>query len=421
MSFRPKTHVPGAPRRESGVSPGLRDKDLRGLIDLSRLTNAIMDRDMLLAAIMRKTSEVMDAEGASVILIDEGGGKEPDLVFHVAAGTHARQLERFHLAWGEGYAGRAAMDRRIVVANDLKSDRDHAKRVDEAVGFDTRSLIAAPLTVHGRLIGVLEVVNKKSGPFDAHDVRFSSAIASQVAVAIERASLAEENLKNQRMAVIGETISGAAHCIKNLVNSVRGGSFILKKGFEKGDMGKAKDGWKMLEPAVGRISDLSLDLLTISKGRKPEYADTEVGGLVEAVGAMVREAAREHGVEVVCSCESGLRASLDPMSIERCLLNLLSNAVEACAAANGGRVDTACRETGGDQVRITVADDGPGMNDDLLRRIFQPFFSTKGSKGTGLGLSVTRKIIEEHGGQISVTSHPGKGTTFTIDLPASPG
>ena len=381
-----------------------------------------MDRDMLLMAIIKKTSQVMNAEGASVILIEESDGADPQLVFHVATGTRAAQLERFRLAWGEGYAGRAAVDRSVVVANDLEHDRKHAKRVDQAVGFVTRSLIAVPLTLQDRLIGVLEVVNKRAGRFDEGDVRFSSAIASQVAVAIERERLAEENLKSQRMAVIGETIAGAAHCIKNIVNAMRGGSFILQKGLKKGDLGKSKEGWQMLEPAVGRISDLSLDLLTMSKGRKPDYAETEVGGLVERVCSLVRESARQRHVEVVSRSKRGLKGKLDPLAMERCVLNLVSNAVEACAAEGGGRVEAVCTGTGKDgaEVQITVSDDGPGMEEDVRRKIFRPFFSTKGSKGTGLGLSVTRKIVNEHGGRISVTSRPNSGTAFTIRLPMSP-
>ena len=420
MKFRPTTHVPGAPRPRKRVSPDLKEKELRGLIELSRLTNAIMDRDMLLTAIMGKTSEVMNAEGASVILLDEGDGSDPDLVFHIAAGARSKQLERFRLAWGEGYAGRAAIERSVVVANDLEDDNRHAKRVDKAVGFVTRSLLAVPLTVQDRLIGVLEVVNRRTGSFDDDDVRFASAIASQVAVAIERASLAEANLKNQRMAVIGETIAGAAHCIKNIVNAVRGGSFILNKGFERGDLDKAKEGWEMLEPAVDRISALSLDMLTISKGRKPEYADADVGELVSGVCEMVRESAHERGVDLSCLCESGLPARLDKLAMERCVLNLVSNAVDACAAADGGRVEAACTRTEDERVQITVTDNGPGMSEDVKAKVFRPFFSTKGSKGTGLGLSVTRKIIGEHAGQISVESQPGEGTTFTIRIPGSP-
>jgi len=420
VSFRPTTHVPGAPRPRKRVSPDLKEKELRGLIELSRLTNAIMDRDMLLAAIMRKTSEVMNAEGASVILVQESDAEDPDLVFHVATGSRARQLERFRLAWGEGCAGRAAKERRVVVANDLEDGRKHAKRVDKAVGFVTRSLIAVPLTVQDRLIGVLEVVNKRSGSFDDDDVRFSSAIASQVAVAIERASLAEENLKSQRMAVIGETIAGAAHCIKNIVNAVRGGSFIINKGFEKGDLDKARNGWNMLEPAVGRISDLSLDMLTISKGRKPEYTEADVGELVGGVCDMVKESARERSVEVLSRAEGKLPARLDKLAMERCVLNLVSNAVDACAGQGGGRVEAACAPAGPAQAQILVSDDGPGMSEDVRDKVFRPFFSTKGSKGTGLGLSVTRKIINEHGGQISVESEPGNGTTFRIRLPLSP-
>ena len=112
-------------------------------------------------------------------------------------------------------------------------------------------------------------------------------------------------------------------------------------------------------------------------------------------------------------------AEIDAMGIERCVMNLITNAVDACADEGDGLVRASCRKTGRDQVQIVIEDDGPGIAEEIRRTLFEPFISTKGSKGTGLGLSVTRKIIEEHGGTIAVASAPGEGTAFTIRLPLS--
>jgi signal transduction histidine kinase len=113
-------------------------------------------------------------------------------------------------------------------------------------------------------------------------------------------------------------------------------------------------------------------------------------------------------------CKEGI--NVDPQGIHRCLLNLLTNAVDAVEEDDGEvRISTHYQEENG--MLITVEDNGSGIPEQISQRIFDVFFSTKGSQGTGLGLAVTKKIIEEHGGRIEVQSIPDQGTTFTIQLP----
>jgi signal transduction histidine kinase len=112
---------------------------------------------------------------------------------------------------------------------------------------------------------------------------------------------------------------------------------------------------------------------------------------------------------------------LDPRTLHRCLLNLVSNAIDACIYDDTGKahhhvtVATAIESQG--WLRFDISDNGVGMNKEIQDKLFASFFSTKGAKGTGLGLLVTRKLIDESGGSIDVTSTQGEGTTFTIRLP----
>jgi signal transduction histidine kinase len=107
----------------------------------------------------------------------------------------------------------------------------------------------------------------------------------------------------------------------------------------------------------------------------------------------------------------------DPQGIHRCLLNLLTNAIDALDE-DGGEVKISTQSQGENEVLITVEDNGAGIPEKIRQRIFDVFFSTKGSQGTGLGLAVTKKIIEEHGGAIEAESTPGQGSKLTIKLPA---
>jgi signal transduction histidine kinase len=115
--------------------------------------------------------------------------------------------------------------------------------------------------------------------------------------------------------------------------------------------------------------------------------------------------------------------SMDPNTIHEVLLNLMSNAVDACLfdeiTDKQWQVRLATTREKGNRVKFEVSDNGAGMDEDVLKKLFTSFFSTKGHRGTGLGLMVTRKLIEEHQGEIKVDSQPGKGTTFSFYLPCN--
>jgi signal transduction histidine kinase len=132
--------------------------------------------------------------------------------------------------------------------------------------------------------------------------------------------------------------------------------------------------------------------------------------------------AKESGIEIVRDVDSNIGdVYLDPKGIHRCLLSLVSNAIDACIYDEEEGKDYVVRVTTrleSDGVLIfQVSDNGCGMNEEIRKKMFTSFFSTKGSKGTGLGLLVTQKIVQEHGGTISVDLEPEKGSIFTIWLP----
>jgi signal transduction histidine kinase len=168
------------------------------------------------------------------------------------------------------------------------------------------------------------------------------------------------------------------------------------------------------------MEQLVFDLLTISKKRAPEYEAADLNALCRDVCDMAVVRAEEKHVPLAFTPDESVPpVEVDPKGIRRCLLNLVTNAVDACEGG-GGSVTVCARAPEGDGfARILVQDTGCGMSDEQKARLFAVFFSTKGSKGTGLGLPVTRKIVEEHNGRIEVDSREGEGTTFTIVLPVA--
>jgi signal transduction histidine kinase len=177
-------------------------------------------------------------------------------------------------------------------------------------------------------------------------------------------------------------------------------------------------GWDIVRRNNAFLQDLVLDMLTYSKDREPECELVDINDLISSLADLMGMKAKERDVHISWTQNTSLRkVVLDPKGIQRCLLNLISNAIDACAQKTEGHVDISTSKISEHMFCICVADNGCGISEENRSKLFQMFFSTKGSKGTGLGLAVTKKIITEHGGEIEVESEVEKGTRFFIKLP----
>jgi two-component system NtrC family sensor kinase len=234
--------------------------------------------------------------------------------------------------------------------------------------------------------------------------------------------LQEELIKSERLAATGQTVAGLAHYIKNILNGLKGGTYVLNVALDKNDADKIKNGWAMIERNLGRTTDLVLDLLAYSKDREPEPENCLPNEIVKEVCSLMESRARENGIEMEMDLDPRIgEAYIDPKALHRSLLNLVSNAIDACifdsAPKKRWRIKVTSAIEEDHQMRFEVADNGMGMDMQTKERLFSSLFSTKGDRGTGLGLLVTEKIVKENGGRIKVESSPGKGATFSIYLP----
>jgi len=232
----------------------------------------------------------------------------------------------------------------------------------------------------------------------------------------------EQLLAAERLAAMGQTVSGLAHAIKNIAGALTGGSFVLEKGIDLGDEKYLHEGWEMLRSNVLKIKALALDLLNFSREREPHYQLCDPNEPLRHAWQLMQETAKKQGISLDLETDDELpKVWLDPDGIHRCLMNLLTNAMDACldmdCTHTHGRVTLRSLRKNGWAVQYETTDNGCGMDDETKTSVFNKFFSTKGSKGTGLGLMITRKIVQEHGGEITFTSEKGKGTTFIIRLP----
>ena len=387
------------------------------MLAINRALAGKFDREHVLGAALREVAGIVAAGGASILLIDP---ETQGMTFHVTAGPGAELARTVPVPAGQGICGHVARTGEALIINDAQNDPRLYRRVDQATQITTRNLLCVPLAGSDRLWGVLELINKRDGrDFDERDLRLTESVAGQIAMALENAHLHADIVRSERMAAIGQTVSGLAHCIKNILNGIRSGSAVVDRAMNAGDSDKVAQGWQVVRRNNDMLGNLVLDMLSMARDSTIHLFPTDVNDLAEQVCRLLGDRGAERGIEIVCTPSPDLpEAPADPTHLYRCLLNLLTNAVDACD--DGGRVHVRVYRGGGrDRYTLSIIDDGEGIPPENRAKMFAEFFTTKGGKGTGLGLPVTRKLIVAMGGTITFHSVPGRGTRFVIAMPVS--
>lgn len=224
------------------------------------------------------------------------------------------------------------------------------------------------------------------------------------------------------LAVLGETIAGMSHTIKNILSGLQGGVYVVDSGLERHKQDRVREGWSMVKKNVEKISDLVKGILYASKEREPERIAVNPGDLLAEVCDLYENRARAEHIEIRREFDRSMKQGLlDPAGMHSALANLVANAIQALRTVTKAdrRITVRAKEHDGLLV-MHVQDNGPGIPEEIKEKLFDKFYSTKGSQGTGLGLVITRKVVEEHGGTIRVDSEPGRGTSFIIEIPFEP-
>jgi signal transduction histidine kinase len=227
----------------------------------------------------------------------------------------------------------------------------------------------------------------------------------------------EALIRSERLATIGQMAAQIAHEVRNPLNALGLNAELLADELDGGEAATSTELLAGIRAEVKRLTAITEDYLRL--GRLPPL-NLEVQPLAPLIDELVRfQEAELVGVGVAVDCEVPddlPHVQVDVGQFRQALLNIVRNAAEALAERGGGRLHIHARADDGG-VLLLLEDNGPGMDSDLVARVFDPFFSTK-AKGSGLGLPLTQQVIEEHGGRIRCTSKVGEGTTFTIWLPS---
>ena len=403
------------------------------LHEISRTIQQYNDLDEMLGAVMDLILKVNKADRAFVVLIDEDDSLVPRLIRYRDTAQVPEAPER--VAMSATVAEQVLTTRCGIITSDALTD-DRFSRAESVVLNDIRSMLAVPIIVSSRVLGLIELENnRKITGFNENDLDLLSIVASVIGQAIENLTLAHQReqtiaklkdaqeqllqaqdrlIKNEQIAVIGRLSSGIAHEVKNHLSPFMLADMIARSYPDDEDIQEASE--LMLE-AHRRILGLVSEISHFASGSKAEYqiGTHDMARVLEGVVRFVRCDARVKACDLKLAIRDRPVVDMDANRFRQVIINLIRNAADAVVPAQGV-IRVRLREQDG-YVVIEVEDNGQGIRDEDGEHLFEPFFTTKGEKGLGLGLDISRNIVVSHGGSLTFDSKVGEGTTFRVVMP----
>lgn len=310
----------------------------------------------------------------------------------------------------------------ILCTNAMTDARFQSNEIADSIhDYGLRSVICAPIMVRDEVFGVIHVDSSMSThTYTQGQLRMIAAIGHMTGLALQNAWLIESRMQTARLAAVGETVASLSHSIKNILQGIRSGSDLVEMGLRRQQMNMIGQGWQVVEKNLDKILHLSMNMLAYSKPREPRVQMAQLNPIVTEAVVLSQRKADEKSVMLLTDLEDSFPpVPIDVDGIHQVALNLILNAVDAVPAETGlVNVETRFDSEKGWAI-LDVKDNGPGIPQEQRRKLFEPFFSTKGQGGTGLGLAVAHKIIQEHRGRIEVISKPGEGTIMRVMLPTA--
>jgi signal transduction histidine kinase len=403
----------------------LKARLLETLVSVSRTINSTLNLNEALPVITREACALMEAKMASIMMLDESG---ESLELRASHGASEAYLNKPRLSLDDSFLGivfrrKKPMQLENVQNSALYQNSDIARREGLV------SLLSAPLVFGGQAIGTLNVYTGAQRSFSNEEIHILQALAELSAIAMEKARLyervvdVEEQLRqNEKFSALGLLAAEVAHEIRNPLTVMKMLYHSLQLEFAPGDP-RVKDD-AILRQNMEHLNKIVEQILDFAHSTEPNLSAVNVNQLLEDLGLLTRHKMRNQHVELVRRLAPGLPLILaDATQLAQAFLNLTLNAIEAMPG--GGTLTISTRtlhmprtSSKPTHILIEFADTGQGMPEEQRRRAFTSLLSTTKQRGTGLGLAIVGRVIETHRGKVKITSRQGRGTTFTITLPA---
>ncbi|MFA6222792.1 MAG: ATP-binding protein [Desulfomonilaceae bacterium] len=255
----------------------------------------------------------------------------------------------------------------------------------------------------------------------AYSSPFYDNLDRLVGIIVTSVNITSVKEMQKQLIMVGQTVAGMAHSIKNIMMGLDGGIYIVNSGIKGNDQKEIKDGWEIVLLNFEKLSHLVKDILYCSREREPNFRLVNPNAVVTEVYNLFKDLAARYAIEIHLDLDAAVEETVaDPEGLHTVLTNLVTNAMDGCKMdlwKDTHLLEIRTRTGFDGSTIIEVADNGVGIDKELKHHVFEDFFTSKGDKGTGLGLMVTQKIMKEHGGSITFRSRPSQGTTFVVSFP----
>ncbi len=415
--------------RESALER--RNRQLAAVNRASQGMAASLDLNAVPGIILRESVEVLGAHGGSILLADEASG---DLVFRAASGPEAERVTGLRVPAGQGIVGWVTTHGKSTLVTDAHTDPRFYNGIDRQTGLITVSIVAAPLLINRRAIGVVELINKIEGAFDEEDLTLLETLAQAAAIAVDNARLYRDLHQHTRQLeqayaslqaadrVKDQMIQNVSHELRTPLTIILGYLELLAEG----NMGPLTDQQRQSVEIVRRkgysLARIVRDIVTLEQmgnvalQRQPTHllalAEEAVRGAAPASGQAGLTLRIEHDGPLP-------EVPVDRLRVGQVLDNLLDNAIKF--SPSGGEILVRLADIG-PALEVSVVDHGIGISPESMGRLFERFYQVDGSAtrrfgGVGLGLAICKEIVAAHGGEIRVESEKGRGSSFVFTLP----
>jgi signal transduction histidine kinase/CheY-like chemotaxis protein/HAMP domain-containing protein len=407
-------------------------EELRALGEVSQAVNSTLDLETVLKTIVAKATQLSGTEAGSIYVHDDAKDEFALRATYGMSEAFVAELARQGVGFGDSTVAQAAMQRAPVQVADLKEANPTAlKEVILRAGY--RALLVMPLLSRDKLMGALVVRRKAPGLFPAPVLDLLQTFAAQSVLAIQNARLFQEIEEKGRQLELtsrhkSQFLANMSHELRTPLNAIIGLTEMMVNNAPRFGTENAAEPLRRVHRAgthlLGLINQM-LDFSKIEAGKLELSPETvNLAPLLEDVIGTARQLAEQNKNRLVLDAQANLgQLTVDPMRLRQILLNLLSN---ACKFTKQGEVALRVRMVvdGRNWIEIAVADTGIGMTPEQQAKLFEEFTQADSSTirkygGTGLGLAITRKLARMMGGDVTVTSELGKGSVFTVRLPAS--
>ena len=407
--------------------------ELQVLNEVGQAVSSSLDLETVLATVIARAVRLADANSGTLYQFDDADGVfDPRANFGVSD-EMIETLRGSRIGLGDGPVGMCAINRAPVQVTDIETAHPNRRVSALWVHDGIRAVVAVPLLRDEHVTGALVIRRKVAGEFSAPIVKLLQTLASQSVLAIENARLFKESqLKSDQLAeaskLKSQFLANMSHELRTPLNAIIGLTEMLHEDARDLKRDEEIEPLERVLRAAHHLLELINDILDLSKieaGRMDLHVETfPIAPMVDDVVATIGPVAAKNGNRIVVRCPQDIGdMHADQTRIRQALLNLVSNANKF---TEQGQVSIAVARTtiqGADTITLAVSDTGIGMSPEQVGRLFQEFVqadpsTTRKYGGTGLGLAISRRFCQMMGGEITVESQLGKGSTFTIRLPA---